>query len=395
MRILTVSATPYLITRLGRINSDIIRYLKSQGHVVGSAVWQHDRSWFLTDDKGISNFIFRGEKICDLYVFSNSPQTASPQVYEIMKRFQPDIVISIGDYDETDFIYAIKRLYPDFFKWIAILTIDAYPVNEKHKDAINAMDVAICTNMMGYKAIKCISPIKCEYVRYGPDDIFKKTHDKDNSGLRVMSCAKNSQSANPASFILGVSDAIKIRNDITGYLHTNLYDPGDYDIRLLINRYGKIELPKKFVGLNDGITDEDLAKEYCKSDVFVDVPARSSTGLSILESMSCGCIPVGNNVGAVGEILSLMPEKYRFIASSYGFMGANEEIYQVVSWKELAVILANISVTKYESPEIIDEIRKSAIEVAAKFSKKIFLEKLKEMITFSLQLNKVIVVESF
>jgi hypothetical protein len=48
MKILTVSSSPYLLTKLGKINSDILVYLKDKGHEISSLVWHLDPSWFFS-----------------------------------------------------------------------------------------------------------------------------------------------------------------------------------------------------------------------------------------------------------------------------------------------------------------------------------------------------------
>ena len=115
MRILTISASPYLLSKLGRINSCLLKHFKNAGNEVSAACWYYDKSYFLADDDGKFYFDLE-DRVCQIHPIDYDVTKSVKQVYEIIKNFQPDVVLSIGDYFETDFIHAIKSIYPRLFK---------------------------------------------------------------------------------------------------------------------------------------------------------------------------------------------------------------------------------------------------------------------------------------
>jgi glycosyltransferase involved in cell wall biosynthesis len=400
MKVLTVSSSPYLLTKLGRMNSSILCYLNKNGYEVGSAVFHNDPAWFVPGNDGIVKFEKNNQFICNLYPFLNLAEKSSVQVYEIMKKFQPDIVITMGDYQEVDFLFAIKALHPNLFKWINILTIDAYPINNSRKDAFKYMDYVLTTTKLGLTEVTRLTSVAVEHLPFGVDsNVFYDTGvGRLEDRLDVFGCGKNSQTSNPAAFIKGLLDANKIEKDINGYLHTNISDLGDYDLFNLRDRYrkgclGNVEFPTLFVGLNDGVNDSELNYKYNTSDVIVDVSVRSSTALSLLEGMSTGCIPVGTRVGAIKEVISMMPKEYQFFVRSNTYVSNLDEEYEIVSSEDLSSILLKIYQLKKKDLNKFGVIREISRSVAKKFDVNGFLVKIKDIIEKTKNLKKNLVVE--
>lgn len=401
MKVLTISSSPYLLTKLGRINSSILKRLSKTLPFdnIASIVWHHDISWFAPNDD--NEFIFEdgGDAICKLYPIPKSPEQATPNVYDVIKSYQPDVVVTIGDYHETDFLFALKTLNPKMFKWISILTIDAYPVNETRKDAFNYINKAIATTKMGQKAVNDLSRVDCEYLPFGPDQIFQpKVCEKNKDFLTVFGCGKNSQASGSATYIMGLSEAYKKDNDIKGYMHTNVSDRGDYDLSYLAERYGikdNLIFPDEFVGLNDGIDRDLLRSRYAASDVVSDLSVRSATGLCLLEGMACGCIPIATEVGALKEIISLMPKDFQFFVGSNTYVGSFEEEYEVANCKDFARILLKLKDIKENNPNMFDSMRKSSIKVANKFKLKTFTKRIEEIIMEVIDIEEELVLEVY
>ncbi len=385
MRVLTVGESPYLLTKLGKMNSSLLIKLKEDGHEISSAVWNLDISWFISDEEGNYQYDVGSETICSLFPFINNTEQSSTQLYEIMKRFRPDVVISIGGYKDSICVAPIKSLHPNLFSWIGIFAIDALPINENKTDIFNNVDFAICTTRRGKDEIcKIIGENSCCYLPFGPDkEIFFEDRKTTKDTLNVICCSKNSQSSNIPCFLQAVAEASKIEPKISGYLHTNLYDVGDYDLHLLIDRFkaeNNIKLPNRFVGLNDGFSNEEMRDLYNQADIVVDVSVKSSTGLSVLEGMATGCIPVCTNTLSIGEILNLIKDNKINIIPSYNFIGEDEENFVVGSVEGLRDILLELYRVKNKDLSFFERKKKESIEIVKGFSKSFFVEKVVKMI---------------
>jgi glycosyltransferase involved in cell wall biosynthesis len=382
MKILTVSACPYLLTRLGKINSDILSCF-CENYDVFSAAWHVDTTWYMPSEEG--KFFFENDKpVCEIYPFINTPEQASSQLYEIMKKTQPDVVITIGDYHETLSIAPIKSMYPQLFTWIGIFTVDALPINENYRETLENVDYIFATIKEAASEISNIIGDDCEYLPYGANEMFQRQSSAPVDSFRAISVEKNSQQANIGCFLKGIKAANQRENKIKGYLHSNIYDVGEYDIHLLMNRLqldGIVDLPSRFVGLNDGYTLEEMRNEYVQSDIVVDTSVRSATGLSLLEGMSTGCIPIVSDVGALADIVSCMPKRYQYILPCHEFLGDKEERFAIASWEGLADKVVELYEVKQKHPDEFNEIKQYAKDISTRrYSRKRFINRIEEVI---------------
>jgi len=391
MKIFTLSASPYLFTKLGKMNSDLLLHLKSQGYEVGSIVWHLNTSWYLPDETDNKyKYEVDNNIVCDLFPFIPHPEQSTPVIYDIIKQEKPDVIISIGDYHQFSHLCAIKGLEPQSFKWIGVFTVDALPINEGEIEIFNYVDVAIATTKSAKEAIQKIKG-SCEYIPYGSHlDKLNSDVKVNDSKLKLVTCAKNAQASNIAGLLKAIMIANKENNgQIECYLNTNYSDAGEYDLDLLIKRYGikdYIKLPDCYTSLNDGMPFEDLVNIYKDSDVVVDISVRSATGLSVLEGMACGCIPVCSPVGALEEIIDKLPKDYQFFPRTNTYIGSYEEEYKIVSIKDLAKIFSMLLKIKKDKIKFC-EIKSKCVEVSKRFSHKDFVETVDKIIS-SLELDK-------
>ena len=395
MRILTISASPYLLTKLGRLHSDVILNFYKK-HTLYSAVWDHDLKWFSADEKGHYFYEKNGERICQLLPYlSRHPKMSSPQLYEIFQKVKPELVISLGDYNEIDAVFAVKTLNPAKFKWIHALALNAGPIKDTYNDVFKYMDYIVHTTKKSEKLVSELSPVASTFSYIGVDNsVFFHKNNPDSEKLNIISCAKNSQASGIGS-ILNSSQFLDKECNL--YLHTNLYDAGDYDLNILKNRYDIndiVKFPENFVGLNDGVSEEDLNGLYNNSDIFIDVSVRSSTAISLIEAMAAGCIPVVAPVGALKEIIELLPEDCRFFVEGNIYVGSLEEEYYVISPQNLSKNIQNISDIKKHNKGKFLEMKKTIASVAKTLKRKDFLKKIEEAIII-VQKENSLIVESF
>jgi len=282
------------------------------------------------------------------------------------------------------------------FKWVAIFAIDALPINPLMSEVFKNVDLAIATTKRGQEAISNMG-LECLHFPYGPNEVFcdlGKREDEDK--IKIIHCAKNSQGSNTGGLLMGLNE-LKKRTDtpLDAYFHINPSSPGDYNIKLLIDRFGlkdSIAFPKKFVSLNDGITDSEMNELYNQYDFVVDTSVRSSTGMTILEGMAAGCIPIMPDIGAFSEILEKLPHRYRFSIYGVPYIGELEEEYCVILPKNLADTLHQAyfeflrNMTKEEKVEMRGIYQETARNYAGKndaqeketFAKKI-IDQVKEI----------------
>lgn len=389
MKILTVSASPYLLVRNGRINSAIIESLVDAGHEVYAAAWHHDESFFLPDQGGSHAYEKNGREIATIYPIEPYTQ-GSGSLYELMKKVHPDIVISIGDYKETDFIWEIKAMLPNLFKWVSVLTVDCLPINENHNNQLEYADIIISTSDFADKYLRSFINAEIAKINIGPSDIFFEEYKTDRN-ISFMTSCKNAQSTNLGAFIKAMS-----KTGAQGYLHTNLYDQGDYDIDLMIDRYGasNVFLPDKYVSIKESISDEEMREIYSSHSFYVEPSVKSATCLSMLEAMACGCIPIGINSGKCGEIIGKLNDNRLFVHYET-YIGSNEEEFSVISIEGLSKSISELYEWAQKDPESFKILSNKSRKIALNYSQKHFTDSMKQIIEHIAVSSTPIAVDTF
>lgn len=332
MNIITYSASPYLCTKLGRINS----YLLENLDTIGSICWHHDPRTFLPDEKGKYFYEKDNKNICELFpVTKTYNEQVNNQfvvdVYDKIEALSPDYVIAIGDYSDMDQICAVKEIN-DSFNLIGILTIDALPIKNNYIEIINKFDAIILTNKKSFYFLQNKFP-QDKLIYYGSmpidSEIFNNSGERDNlDKFSILGCLKNSQSCNTAAFIKAVGEFSMNKDDVESTLYTNYNDPGEYDIDELLKRYdkhNKINLPNRYISVLDGITDSELNDLYNRHHVIIDPSVSSATALHIFEAVSTGCVPIVIDNNIIKDYYYIAHIQQRYIIDSVLYIGNNEE----------------------------------------------------------------------
>jgi glycosyltransferase involved in cell wall biosynthesis len=344
-------------------------------------VFNHEIFYFLPEKDGQSFY----ENV-RLFPYEGQPNGEAVFAYEMMKKCGPHLVISIGHYNDAKFINEIKSLYPYLFKWIVVVTSGSRLINEKAKNALDYADHVIALNKGALGGLQGLLTKPVSLVPYGPSDDF---FDKGENRGGVLASCKNSQIANVPAFL----DAMRGTN---GSIHYNANDEGFYDIPLLNRRFkceNDISVPDKFVSVREGLTDIMMNDLYNRHGVFVDCSMQCATSISMLEAMRTGCIPVAVNTGASKDILSMIPEEYRFLVEGEVYIGENSEDYTIVPAHRLREVIQNVLV-KLQNKDWEQKARNTIKHLSRYFSKDNFLQEINTVVQDTIMAEESIVVDS-
>jgi hypothetical protein len=330
----------------------------------------------------------RGEsRYENIRLFPAEPNINIPLfAYDVMKKSQPQIVITIGHYVETDFIHSIKSLYPHLFKWIALITSGSSIINEKHRDTLNYADSIIALNNGSYEGLKNLLTTTVNQLSYGAGEQF---FDKGEQREGILLSAKNSQISNIPAYLRSMGG-------FDGTIHYNANDVGFYDVPLLLRRYGlerTISTPKKFISVIEGISDTLMNNLYNRHSIVVDCSMQSTTSISMLEAMRTGCIPVGVDSGASRDVLEQLPDDFKFLVPCEIYIGENEETFSIISNTHLTSVI-NKAVRMSKDEKWTHEARKIVKSLSEEISKDKFLYEVNQIVTGTLKCQHAIVVDS-
>jgi len=312
MNIMTLGLSPYLYLSDGCLHSIVLEHLFKH-HAVAAIGINHDTSYFLPkqNEQGQPVYYYEFDKYqIPLVPFNRVPDPAIV-LHEIFKVYKPDMVITIGDFNSFPYMKAVKMFNEKPIKWIAILSNHSYPINEHSVELLDDMDGIVCTNTSSFDMFSDL---------YKKDQIDKahvgihKNHIEPvrNSDFRIVVTSKNTQSDNIPMIMEAASKARSDIPELQLYLHTNIYEHGDFDLPLLKDRFDPqdefIIFPNKCVSINEAYSQKDFYAELSRCDLFISVASNAPTGMAAMDAISCGCTPLLSNVGSHIDIAENLAE---------------------------------------------------------------------------------------
>lgn len=414
MKVVTIGMSPYNTSSVSRIHRWILESLFFAGHDVLSLSWAHDISYYIPDDNGHFTYKFEGtppggnrpvgpqEYAIPILPLKKALSDPIP-IYEALNQLEPDVVITIGELIEAGVMKAVKTFTSKPFKWLSVLTQSQFPLNDELVELFDYTDGVLCSSSVGHvEAGKFFKNKYIDHYFVGSDDRFHAPSNRDPSKFRIMTLGKVIQADN---LPMVMEACAKIRSSIPNlelYVHANIHDNGEYQMELLRARFDPedefIRFPEKFVSLVDGIPDADLAAEYAKSDVFVSTPLVAGTGMSVFESMGCGCLPLMSDCPVNRDIATKIenelgePEIRRGDLLIPGIqLMTTGETYLTVS---NPAIMAEKLLMTYKNREKLEGHRDRLAVFSQKNSKQAFVEKLVGMTTTLQTTSEVLCLET-
>jgi len=318
MKVLVIGLSPYLLTSRSKVSALIMRYLYVSGLEVCGAAWAHDTSYFVPDEEGHLFYEFditgHGKHQIPLKSFSRGDHE-SVEIYEILDKTRPDMVITVGDYGDFAYMKAVKMFYSRPFKWLFVLMNYSNPINENNHELLNYADGVLCTSQFGFDTVRNLYDKEIIDVAYLGSNVktfnlidLPERCDK----FRIMASGKCHQVDNLPVIMESVAEAHRVNPNIELYVHTNLHDRGDYDLELIKARFDPddefIRFPDKYVSLYEGVTDIELAQEMKLADMYISVPLVSATSMSVFDAISCGCYPMLSDCGSNRDVAGLLAD---------------------------------------------------------------------------------------
>ncbi len=328
MKIMTIGLSPYVLAARGKIHASILKHLYTSDFSVSSMVWGHDITYFVPkEEDGKSKYYYDFEHDGQTHHIPITPfirdQDESVIVYETMMSLKPDIVITVGDISDFLFMKAVKMFYPNQFNWLAVLMNYCIPVSEHHTEVFEDIDGVLCSSNASYEAVKVLfqkdlidtQMVGCDCKTYKLKDCDAVRRKKGvEHKFRIMVCDKRLQSDNIPTVMRAASELRSSIPNIELYIHTNMYDNGEYDFEVLRNRFDPdnefITVPEEYVSLIDGISGDKLADEMNASDLFLSVPMVSASSVSVFEAMACGCWPLMSDCGSNRDLAGMLAKYF-------------------------------------------------------------------------------------
>ena len=384
MKILTLGLSPFYFTRNSKIHDTIIRNISTgdKDILLSSIFMEHDVEYF--PQESISS---RYSGVIGTFYNTNSMgDQLVTDVFDIVDREDPDVVLAIGGFSELEYIRAVKRVSPDGFSWIIILTSNIDDKISEFSETMLEADHVVCLTEKSYSALKSLG-VDVSLFKYGIGESFSDSScSKDEKGSvpTFIINDKNVQQSNLALVLDSFSSFVD--REFKLILHTNYHEAGDYDLDHLISKFNisHIEIPDKFIGMKEGESVNSLIEKYRRAHFVIDLSIKPITSLCVLEAMSQGCIPIINKVGAVYEEI-ISDDKYAilqdFMVDNSLFFGGHLEPFYMTSRESFcSKVERSINLIRSEDGESFSDISESSKSMTFNFLDKGFYENIRNLI---------------
>ncbi len=376
MNILTIGASPYLVTRNGKLNAQVIRRFKEQGHTVASLVWHFNEGCFMPELDESYAYEQNGMTYGELYPFVLQGDESFYIANDLVQSLNPHVIVSVGDYHETAFVSAIREMSTTRAKWVAILPISSGTVNENYTEQLRSIDHAIVPTQFCEKALRKVYGGPITVTHPGISAPFSPSEARYVRPFRTLCSAKNVHGSNFPAFIRAIGLGY---GRLVGHIHTDFHNIGECDLGLLASRYGAknyIRMSPAYFDAGDWVTEHQLNILYNECHAIVDCSTGSASAMNLLEGMATGLIPVGPDYGAVGEIVRGLPAEFQFFVPHEVFIGVREEEQCVISSEGLKETLLRVQNLYTDDPVAYKVASKASVAMTQRLLKEEFLREL-------------------
>jgi len=357
MKAVVIGTSPYQITSLGHVCSIILKHLYFNEVKVAAFVTGHDTQLYVPEEEsGKKNYYYGFQQDSIKHKIPIIPYPKNDDevkiIYELLQIFEPDLVITVGDFLDFMFMKAIKIYQPKSFKWLFVMMNNFEVFNTSELDLLDDIDGIIHTSSFSKTILNSNkgpdgSMLKICPVGYDENDFKKNDSSRTSDEFRIMVSGKNRQIDNIPMVMETVAKIRQDRriNNIKLFLHANIHEQGDYNLDLVRQRIDPnqefIKYPEKFISLFEGLSVQELSNKLYESHLFVSVPMISSSSCSVYEAIFCGCMPLviegGSHEEAVYRCLgnNIDSLKERMIVRSWPLMNSGQGYLRICDPKEL------------------------------------------------------------
>ena len=388
MKILIMSDSLNIPTGLGRVGRELAIGLKNKGFDIGYLGWFHDNDARLQVPKGIR------------YWSTSNKNYGSDSLDMVVNKFQPDIVLTIGDFWNLWYINdpSICRTRR-FFQWCAYIAVDGEPINGGLPPGIlkTIEDIDLPVAYTDYAKAAVLKSIfdqetrnRIETIYHGVDtnvfkpDPAKRKELRQKYGIEdkflFLTVCRNQSRKNIPELLRAwkkFSELPENEGNVILWPHMYFEDPMGWNIGHLLDvlklrnnsimYYDQVAYSDSELHL---ISDEELAQVYQIADAFI-LLSGEGFGLPTFEAMAtklpcvlldyaasselgaegrAELVPVGNSFTWTGAHLTQRP-----IPDIQAVVGSMQKVYSNREYRESIAKKGYEFATQYTWERVVNE----------------------------------------
>lgn len=318
MRILVMTDSLNLPTGQGRVGREIAVGLQRRGHDVGYIGWWHGPTTPPNPPHGIR------------YWGTNNEHYGADVLDSIVMRFQPDVVLTVGDFWRIGYIADPNRCRTRrFFQWCSYIPVDGEPMGGGLPPSIVPIiaDIDLPVAYTEYAKQAVMKSVQDQETRnrlrviyhgvdtsiFKPMDPAERRRAREAAGIDdkfvFLTVCRNQSRKNIPEMFTAWSQFSRLPENVGNSVfwpHMNFKDPNGWDIDdlMTVNKMRNQSVMYYHemaysASSHELISEQDLARLYGMSDAFMLISGEGF-GLPILEAMAVGlpCILLDHSAPA-------------------------------------------------------------------------------------------------
>lgn len=314
-----------------------------------------------------------------------------------MKSFEPDILITYGDYWMVNYLgnETFQKMLKKYnTKWLWYCPVDSDIVPMQYEDVLKVPDKLIIPSRDGRRIVKSLD-IECNYIPHGVDTSTFVPYDnkseikelEEYNDKFVIGCvARNQDRKQIPRLVRAFSLFAEDKDDVLLHLHCDPFDIAntirDYDNTVYSLLYqsihtckiqDKVRFTKKLNSFIDGFDEKRMAYIYNLFDIHALSTTGEGFGIPVIESMACGVPNVMTNFTTAKELVEGRGELCRVQAKIFGTYGSNRAL---VDEEDMAKKFDKL----YNDRALIQKYSKDCVSFAKDYDWKFVVQEWRELI---------------
>lgn len=254
--------------------------------------------------------------------------------------------------------YILKKLYPGKIKIYSVIHSDLDANYERTRYLDNNIDKVICVSKKIKAELNERYSISNDKLYYKESPVFFERREEEtirnytldmNLPLRIAYGARLEQVQKRADLIIPLIQELELKK-----VNYQLEIAGDGSYYSVINQFIIENKLNKKVLLRGNLEHSKMGKFWRKADIFINLSESEGVGISMLEAMFCGTVPIEFDISGSDEFIENDVNGYviprcecEMMAKKIQYLSQNRQLLEIMGTKSRRIIETKCNYEEY------------------------------------------------